>query len=562
MKKRKNRSSANCILIAALAGCFGLYLFAVTPDNFGYYHDDSLYLVSAKALATGQGYRVISLPGNPVQTKSPPAYPFLLSLVWRMYPSFPENVKAMMVLSVLVTFASLIVAWVYLTRLGYASPRVAMCVVVLTALNWRTIAVGTALFSEMFYTALSIGALYLAERYDGQERNLFTGGGLGILLGLAFLTRTAGIALLVAVAVFFVMHRQTRRNVAPLSIAFCFVLAWVAWSYVNRPVAEGLNTAYHESYVQTFDRVLTEFQLHNHTSRAFALFSVVGKNALRLIPVSIPVVCLGMKYEWPASVGETWLLPIVGLILFVFVLTVVAFARTFRGSLKGIRLLPIYVSVYLIFHLAWPYYGHDRFLIPLLPFLLAFLIGELERLRRMVAKEISERADIGRMMSAGLIGLVLLSIASVGAYNYGLGLKRSLVQTKRDAALRTSEDLEAIRWINANANPSDVLVCARDPMYYLYTGRQATMTSSLTEGGKMDHDAIDAEERSSEIMRIVHENGARYLILTSSELDPGPVDPYHIAFATLPEEYPGVFVPVFRSSIGKGVIYRIDLEAR
>ncbi len=560
---RKNCSPANHVLIAVLAGSFALYLFAVTPDNFGFYHDDSLYAVSAKALATGQGYRVISLPGNPVQTKSPPAYPFLLSLIWRIYPSFPENVKVMMVLSVLATLASLTIAWAYLTRRGYASRPLAMCVLVLTALNWRTLAVGTALFAEMFYAALSIAALYLAEQYDRAERKWLAGAGLGLLLGLAFLTRTAGITLLIAVAAFFVMRKQTRRGLLPIAIAVCFVLAWVGWSYANRPGTEGLNTAYHESYIQTFDRVLTEFQSHNHVSRASAILSVVGKNAWRLIPVSIPLVCLGMKYEWPASMGENWFLPIVGLILFVFVLTVAAFLRLFRGGLKNIPLLPIYLTVYLIFHLAWPYYGHDRFLIPLLPFLLAFLIGELERLRGMVVKELTERADLGRMMSAGLIGLALLGIASIGLYNYGLGLKRSLIQTKKDAAMRTSEDIEAIRWINANTDPSDVLVCARDPMYYLYTERQATMTSSLTEGGKMDHDAIDAEERSSEIMRIVYENRARYLILTSSELDPEDQDdPYHIAFATLPDRNPSVFVPVFRSSIGRGAIYRIDLEAR
>src|SRR6266496_157726 len=511
---RKNFSPANYLLIAVLAGSFTLYLFAVTPDNFGFYHDDSLYAVTAKALATGEGYRIISLPGNPVQTKSPPAYPFLLSLIWRIYPSFPENVKVMMVLSALATLASLTIAWAYLTRRGYVSRPLAICVVALTALNWRTLVVGTSLFSEMFYTALSIAALYLAEQYDRAERKWLTSAGLGLLLGLAFLTRTAGITLLIAVAAFFVMRKQTKRGLLPIAIEVCFVLAWAGWSYANRPGAEGLNTAYHESYIQTFDRVLTDFQSHNHVSRTSALLNVVGKNAWRLIPVSIPLVCLGMKYEWPASVGETWFLPIVGLILFVFVLTVAAFLRLFRGGLKNIPLLPIYVTVYLIFHLAWPYYGHDRFLIPLLPFLLAFLIGELERLRGMVVNELTERADLGRMMSAGLIGLALLGIASIGLYNYGLGLKRSLIQTKRDAAMRTSEDIEAIRWINANTDPSDVLVCARDPMYYLYTERKATMLSSLTEGGKMDLDAINADERSSEIMRIAYENGARYLILT------------------------------------------------
>ena len=49
----------------------------------GSYHDDGVYLVTARALAEGEGYRIISLPDEPVQTKYPVLFPFLLSLIWR-----------------------------------------------------------------------------------------------------------------------------------------------------------------------------------------------------------------------------------------------------------------------------------------------------------------------------------------------------------------------------------------------------------------------------------------------------------------------------------------------
>ena len=61
------------------------------PATFGMFHDDGVYLVTAKALATGQGYRIASLPGQPAQTKYPELFPWLLSLVWRAFPVFPQN---------------------------------------------------------------------------------------------------------------------------------------------------------------------------------------------------------------------------------------------------------------------------------------------------------------------------------------------------------------------------------------------------------------------------------------------------------------------------------------
>jgi len=79
------------ILFIILLGSALLYIAAIRTETFGAYHDDGIYVTTAKALATGEGYRIISLPYEPAQTKYPPLYPFLLSLIWRIYPHFPEN---------------------------------------------------------------------------------------------------------------------------------------------------------------------------------------------------------------------------------------------------------------------------------------------------------------------------------------------------------------------------------------------------------------------------------------------------------------------------------------
>src|ERR1700747_755590 len=80
----------------------GVFLLALGPSGYlawtlramphlGFYHDDAIYWVSAKSIAEGQGYRILSLPGQPNQTKYPPLFPAILAVVWKLQPGFPQN---------------------------------------------------------------------------------------------------------------------------------------------------------------------------------------------------------------------------------------------------------------------------------------------------------------------------------------------------------------------------------------------------------------------------------------------------------------------------------------
>src|SRR5215831_10274036 len=150
------------IVLGATLLCAGaIYLSAITLRSFGFYHDDGIYVVTAKALATGRGYRIISLPWEPAETKYPPLYAFTISLVWRLKPSFPGNLPWMMSLSALASVASLLLMWLYLTSRGYASSWQSLLIVTLVAFNWRMVLLSSGMYSEPLYTALSIAALFL-----------------------------------------------------------------------------------------------------------------------------------------------------------------------------------------------------------------------------------------------------------------------------------------------------------------------------------------------------------------------------------------------------------------
>jgi len=59
-------------------------LLAINPYPLGVLHDDAVYAILAKSLATGHGYRYLNLPGEPPATHFPPGYPLFLAALWRM----------------------------------------------------------------------------------------------------------------------------------------------------------------------------------------------------------------------------------------------------------------------------------------------------------------------------------------------------------------------------------------------------------------------------------------------------------------------------------------------
>src|SRR5512140_3524759 len=82
---------AAAVVLLALVPAIRLAWLSRDGPHLGFYHDDGVYWVTAKSIAEGGGYRIPSLPGAPYQTKYPPVFPALLSIVWRVTPEFPLN---------------------------------------------------------------------------------------------------------------------------------------------------------------------------------------------------------------------------------------------------------------------------------------------------------------------------------------------------------------------------------------------------------------------------------------------------------------------------------------
>jgi len=178
------------LLIAAAA------FAAINPRILGLFHDDGVYAVAAKALADGDGYRIVSLPSDPAQTKYPILYSALLSVIWRLAPQFPANIVYLKALNVVILLAIFFLSLVYYRRGrdGAVAPVVFAAIV---CTNPLVFSFTDYVLSELLLVLLTI-ALLTACRADGRNSTIRNTISSAAISGLACLTRMAALPLAVA----------------------------------------------------------------------------------------------------------------------------------------------------------------------------------------------------------------------------------------------------------------------------------------------------------------------------------------------------------------------------
>jgi hypothetical protein len=185
----------------------------ITPWPVGAFQDDAIYTVLAKALATGEGYRLINLPGSPHATHYPPGYPLVLAGLWRIWPSFPDNIVLFKFANaVFLGLASLGVYALARRRLAWP-PLAAAALALAGTLSIVVLLVTGVILSEPLFMALLFPALLLTESAVERPR---AGRALraGFLVGAVSLVRTIGGVALPAALLALLVRRRVRDGAA------------------------------------------------------------------------------------------------------------------------------------------------------------------------------------------------------------------------------------------------------------------------------------------------------------------------------------------------------------
>ena len=211
--------------------CFLRYL----PGLFagaGRYHDDGLYMLTGRALAEGHGYRIASLSGMPPQTKYPVFYPALLALLWKLDPDFPANTFLFRFANVVLGLVTLALTYRLLVRFRYATPPMALLVVLFWGLSAEAATFTSQAYSEMLATLFLMASLWgcaAAGEKETDKEAVRPALASGVLLGLAFLTRSSVFFLGFAFA--WALWKRGRTRVLALALGVLpAYLGWMLWS--------------------------------------------------------------------------------------------------------------------------------------------------------------------------------------------------------------------------------------------------------------------------------------------------------------------------------------------
>jgi 4-amino-4-deoxy-L-arabinose transferase-like glycosyltransferase len=194
-------------------------------DGLGF-NDQFLYHHMADGLARGDGYQVF---GEPTM-RWPPAFPFLLSLVYRVTGA---DVTWAFALNVVLSAAAVPLTYAIGARvLDRRAGLVAAGIVALLPGQWLLAA---TVLTEPLAALQLLGALYLVVRFPPRVPAAVA---LGALIGFAALTRGEGILLGLVPLVGWWGQVDLRRLVAHLALAGAVALAVVTpWAMRNAQVA-------------------------------------------------------------------------------------------------------------------------------------------------------------------------------------------------------------------------------------------------------------------------------------------------------------------------------------
>jgi len=417
--------------------------------RFGDFHDDGIYYVCAKSLAMGQ-YRIESLPGAPPQTKYPPLYPLLLSLAWRMDPSFPQNLGIAAWITWLALPALLALLAVYYPRMGFSAGR-SRLLLVLVALNPYIVLFSTRLLSELWFTAALIGVLLLVER--GARRGAAPAWvlGAGLLGGAAYLTRTAGIVLLLSAPAYLWLRRERAKAAWFAAAMLPAIGGWAAWVRLHRTPTADPALIYYLDYVR--------YQFYNVNLQ------------------NLPVVVWRNLDEVVWGLGSLVLPKIIGsAVLKVF--TYVIAAAMASGVIRMLRAgraihYSMFAAISILMLAVWHYPPNERFVLPLSALAFAGLLTEMEYLAGAIRQAIRESKDRGsRVAAAVMAGCAIVASAGCAGLQAYVGLS----MMPRSAAEQRFERLEyraTYAWIRNSLAGDAVVIADNDPVLYLYTGRRS-----------------------------------------------------------------------------------------
>ena len=227
-------------LVSFLAVCLiamiGMFLIiAATPNGLGLSDDSIAYIAGARSMAAGHGYREAWLASNQPVTHFPPAFSSVLAF-FGLFGIDPLRAVRWVNAGLFGLNA------VLLGILGWRMTPSLTGGVVLAALfvaSGEMFSIHAVAMSEPLFIFLCLLSLWMFDLYFERDHHWLWLIACGTFIGMAYLTRYAGLALVVTfVLALLILHTNWKKRLTSIGILLASVSPWVlGWSIRNQLMA-------------------------------------------------------------------------------------------------------------------------------------------------------------------------------------------------------------------------------------------------------------------------------------------------------------------------------------
>jgi hypothetical protein len=216
-------------IAAALAIAIAASVYVLRLDDVaGLIVDDAFYIVLAKAIAGGDGFRLISSAATPIMPAGvPPGFPALLAPVFLFAPSYPANLMLLKLISLLAMAGAGVACWYDLTRHRDVADAEAILIATAVVLTPSFVFLATStVMAECAFTLAQLAVVIAVERIERSQRRPPIAIAAGVIAAAAMLIRTAGVAVIVAAVVYLAYRRRWQALAIFAVTAIACVLPW------------------------------------------------------------------------------------------------------------------------------------------------------------------------------------------------------------------------------------------------------------------------------------------------------------------------------------------------
>jgi len=480
------RSTRTIRFVAAIAigAVAALYLLRLDRAA-GLMVDDAWYVLLARTLAEGHGYRVAGSPAGSIVPNYPPAFPAMLSLVFLLKPDFPANVPLLKCISMAAMLATGWLSYVYYSRHRGLRHDLAAIAAACVALIPAFVFLATStLMTECVFTFAQLAAVVAIHN---AERKPLTAPAMA---ALSVLIRSAGASVSIASLVWLLIQHQWKRAITFIVMLLVCLAPWVMYGRLHASSAAE-RSAVGGSIAYTYDEQFWMKWAGVPASGRASVGDLPGRIWNNLVDVSardVGGIVLPSIFRSPAESGQEVVAlggaagiaagsmgasPATMLVsLLITVILVAGFVRLVRERLTVAEIL---VPLSLTMIALWPFWGF-RFVLPLAPFLLLYFVSGVQSLSEwMRSRSRLTSIDVPRLALLSLLGLYVCDHAGYLLGRYGV------IQEQTIGWATNAEEADSLlAWMNNNLDHAGLTASSNSALVYLRTGRETFLMDDPT----------------------------------------------------------------------------------